>query len=240
MSKRKKLKKVNSKTSLPTTKLETVYGLNATCDAARNNKEQKHTPDGVCEQSTENYRVLGMKKSEKRVQNTKGATSQKVQDDSKVAGNAAIADNEKFAVNTSNSNCKDMQMQGKVSRAVANFDQNNNKAVKKVNKQNKIVRFKEKVQETGKVKGFHENLESNSDGASDFHLKDIQDSRRIPNCDNNVTGSNVMLSNFASCAENIKVREDLTDKKKTAEREDVASKKDLESCSTKKVGKKYP
>ena len=236
MSKRNKLKKTNPKKSLRTAKEETVSSLNATCDAARNNKEQRHTPDGVCEQSTKNYGILRMKKSKNRTGSTKCATNREFQDNNKVAEDPAIADNQKFADNTSNSNYKDMQMQGAILRAVVNFDQSNNKTVKKVDKQNKIVLRKEKVEQTGKVEEIHENLELNSDGTSDIHSKDIQDNRRIPNIgDDNFAGRNMMLT---SCTGNIKEKEDLIDKKKIAEEENVASKKHLESFSTKKVGKK--
>ena len=232
MPKRNKSKKTNPKNCLRTAKVETVYSLDATCDATRNNKEQKHTPDGA-------DGVLGMKKSKTRAQNTKGTTNPEVQHNNKVVENPTIADNEKFVDNTSSSNYKDMQMQGTISRAVTNFDQNNNKAAKKVDKQNKIVPWKEKKYQTREVKEIHEQLELNSDGTSDIHSKDIQDDRRIVNIgDNNFAGMNVTLSDFAFCSRSIKVKEDLTDKKKIAEEEDVASKKDLESSSTKKVGKK--
>ena len=240
MPKRNKSKKTNPKNCLRTAKVETVYSLDATCDATRNNKGQKHTPDGACEQSIENYGVLGMKKSKTRAQNIKGTTNPEVQGNNKVVENPTIADNEKFADNTSSSNYKDMQMQGTILRAVTNFDQNNNKAVKKVDKQNKIVLWKEKKHQTREVKEIHEHLELNSDGTSDIHSKDIQDDRRIVNIgDNNFAGMNVTLSDFAFCSRSIKVKEDLTDKKKITEEEDVASKKDLGSSSTKKVGKKY-
>lgn len=237
MSKRNKLKKTNPKKSFQTAKEETVSSLNATCDASRNNKEQRHTLDGVCEQSTKNYGILRMKRSKNRTGSTKCATNREFQDNNKVVEDPTIADNQKFADNTSNSNYKDMQMQGAILRAVVNFDQSNNKAVKKVDKQNKIVLRNEKVEQTGKVEEIHENLELNSIfiRASDIHSKDIQDNRPIPNIgDDNFAGRNMMLT---SCTGNIKEKEDLIDKKKIAEEENVASKKDLESLSTKKVGK---
>ena len=74
---------------------------------------------------------------------------------------------------SNNTGDKDYHLQGVISGAVANVDQNNVLHNKKDNNQNKLILRNERIEATGEIKKTHKKHHLNWDDTSDMGSKDI-------------------------------------------------------------------
>ena len=230
MPKKKKSKKTNPRKSFQTAKVGAGEGSDVSNNITRNNKDQKHGPENNYKQGAKSSGNLEIKKIQKLAKNTQGKTYQEVQDNNK--DNTAINDNEKIVDNICNPGYDDILMQGTISRAIVNVDQDNLLLKKKDHKVNQRVLKNQKTQETGEANEIHKKHELISDAASNI---DSEGRKNIMNGDSNITENKMMRGCCASGAVNIEQSENLGHKK-VAENTENRGKKEFESCDTKKVG----
>ena len=230
MPKKKKSKKTNPKKSFQTAKVGAGEGSDVSNNITRNSKDQKHGPESNYKQGAKSSGNLEIKKIQKVAKNTQGKTYQEVQDNNK--DNTAINDNEKIVGNICNPGYDDILMQGTISRAIVNVDQDNLLLKKKDHKVNQRVLKNQKTQETGEANEIHKKHELISDAASNI---DSEGRKNIMNGDSNITENKMMRGCCVSGAVNIEQSENLGHKK-VAENTENRAKKEFENCDTKKVG----
>ena len=230
MPKKKKSKKTNPKKSFQTAKVGAGEGSDVSNNITRNSKDQKHGPESNYKQGAKSSGNLEIKKIQKVAKNTQGKTYQEVQDNNK--DNTAINDNEKIVGNICNPGYDDILMQGTISRAIVNVDQDNLLLKKKDHKVNQRVLKNQKTQETGEANEIHKKHELISDAASNI---DSEGRKNIMNGDSNITENKMMRGCCVSGAVNVEQSENLGHKK-VAENTENRAKKEFENCDTKKVG----
>ena len=230
MPKKKKSKKTNPKKSFQTAKVGAGEGSDVSNIITRNSKDQKHGPESNYKQGAKSSGNLEIKKIQKVAKNTQGKTYQEVQDNNK--DNTAINDNEKIVGNICNPGYDDILMQGTISRAIVNVDQDNLLLKKKDHKVNQRVLKNQKTQETGEANEIHKKHELISDAASNI---DSEGRKNIMNGDSNITENKMMRGCCVSGAVNVEQSENLGHKK-VAENTENRAKKEFENCDTKKVG----
>ena len=230
MPKKKKSKKTNPKKSFQTAKVGAGEGSDVSNNITRNSKDQKHGPESNYKQGAKSSGNLEIKKIQKVAKNTQRKTYQEVQDNNK--DNTAINDNEKIVGNICNPGYDDILMQGTISRAIVNVDQDNLLLKKKDHKVNQRVLKNQKTQETGEANEIHKKHELISDAASNI---DSEGRKNIMNGDSNITENKMMRGCCVSGAVNIEQSENLGHKK-VAENTENRAKKEFENCDTKKVG----
>ena len=230
MPKKKKSKKTNPKKSFQTAKVGAGEGSDVSNNITRNSKDQKHGPESNYKQGAKSSGNLEIKKIQKVAKNTQGKTYQEVQDNNK--DNTAINDNEKIVGNICNPGYDDILMQGTISRAIVNVDQDNLLLKKKDHKVNQRVLKNQETQETGEANEIHKKHELISDAASNI---DSEGRKNIMNGDSNITENKMMRGCCVSGAVNVEQSENLGHKK-VAENTENRAKKEFENCDTKKVG----
>ena len=230
MPKKKKSKKTNPKKSFQTAKVGAGEGSDVSNIITRNSKDQKHGPESNYKQGAKSSGNLEIKKIQKVAKNTQGKTYQEVQDNNK--DNTAINDNEKIVGNICNPGYDDILMQGTISRAIVNVDQDNLLLKKKDHKVNQRVLKNQKTQETGEANEIHKKHELISDAASNI---DSEGRKNIMNGDSNITENKMMRGCCVSGTVNVEQSENLGHKK-VAENTENRAKKEFENCNTKKVG----
>ena len=228
MPKKKKSKKTNPRKSFQTAKVEAGEGSDVSYNITRNSKDQKHGPESNYKQGAKNSGNLEIKKNQKLAKNTKGKTYQEVQENNKE--NTAVTDNEKIVDNISNPD--DIRMQGTISRAIVNVDQNNLLLKKKSNQVDQRVSQNQKIQETGEANEIRKKHELIPDAASNI---DSEGRKNFVNGDSNITENKTMRGCGASGVVNVEENENLG-YKEVAENKENRRKKEFESCDTKKVG----
>ena len=161
-------------------------------------------------------------KNKKIAKNTKGKTFQEVHEN-----------NKENTDNISNLGYDDIRMQGTISSAIANVDQNYFLLKKKDNQKNQIGPGNWKTQETGEVNKVHKKHDLNSDAASDIHSQNIANDRKMNvNGDSNLTENKTMGGGGASGVVNIEGNENLC-YKEVVENKENTRKNAFESCDTK-------
>ena len=175
MPKKKKSKKTNPRKSFQTAKVEAGEGSDVSY--TRNSKDQKHGPESNYKQGAKNSGNIKIKENKKLAKNTKGRTYQEVQVNSNKENTTSI-DNEKIVDNISKLGHDNICMQGTISRAIVNVDQNSLLLKKKDSQLNQIVSRNQKTQETGKANAMHKKHELNSDATSDMDSGGIKNDRK--------------------------------------------------------------
>ena len=171
--------------------------------------------------------------------NQKHGPGKEVQENSNKENTTSI-DNEKIVDNISKLGHDNICMQGTISRAIVNVDQNSLLLKKKDSQLNQIVSRNQKTQETGKANAMHKKHELNSDATSDMDSGGIKNDRKNVVNDDSVFIENKMMRGCgASGALNIKENKNLG-YKEVAEIMENRRKREFESCDTKKVGNINP
>ena len=239
MPKKKKSKKTNPRKSFQTAKVEAGEGSDVTYNITRNSMDQKHGPKSNYKQGAKNSGKIKIKENQKLAKNPKGRTYQEVQENNNKE-NTSSTDNEKIVDNISKLGHDNICMQGTISRAIVNVDQNSLLLKKKDSQLNQIVSRNQKTQETGKANAMHKKHELNSDATSDMDSGGFKNDRKNVVNDDSVFIKNKMMRGCgASGALNIKDNENLG-YKEVAEIMENRRKREFESCDTKKVGNINP